>query len=103
MTHNQIRRCVDGLIQSSQFILHNVIRQDGSPNTLLTQEYSNEWIIEKAVSHYWMTRHAQREKQKKRGINDSGLRNAVTGEWDLIVVKAGVAWRNGGNCYSRDS
>ena len=35
--------------------------------------------IEKAVSHYWMTRHAQREKQKKRGVNDAGLRSAVTG------------------------
>jgi len=35
--------------------------------------------IEKAVSHYWLTRHSQREKQKKRGVNDAGLRSAVTG------------------------
>lgn len=35
--------------------------------------------IEKAVSHYWMTRHVQREKQKKRGVNDAGRRSAVTG------------------------
>jgi hypothetical protein len=35
--------------------------------------------IEKAVSHYWTMRHSQREKQKKRGVNDAGLRSAVTG------------------------
>jgi hypothetical protein len=35
--------------------------------------------IEKAISYYWMTRHVQREKQKERGVNDSGLRSAVTG------------------------
>lgn len=35
--------------------------------------------IGKAVAHYWQTRKAQREKQKKRGISDAGLRSAVTG------------------------
>jgi hypothetical protein len=35
--------------------------------------------IAKAVSHYWITRLSQREKQKKRGFNDAGLRSAVTG------------------------
>jgi hypothetical protein len=43
----------------------------------LSEKMNNE--IEKAVSHYWMTRHSQREKQKKRGVNDAGLRSAVTG------------------------
>ena len=35
--------------------------------------------ISGAVSHYWQTRKAQREKQKKRGVADAGLRGAVTG------------------------
>jgi len=35
--------------------------------------------ISDAVSHYWQTRKAQREKQKKRGVTDAGLRSAVTG------------------------
>jgi hypothetical protein len=35
--------------------------------------------IGKAVAHYWQTRKAQREKQKKRGVSDAGLRSAVTG------------------------
>jgi hypothetical protein len=55
--------------------------------------------IRKAVSHYWMTRHAQREKQKKRGINDAGLRSAVTGGAQMdgfinlfttLVIEAGI-------------
>ena len=55
--------------------------------------------IEKAVSHYWMTRHAQREKQKKRGVNDAGLRSAVTGGAQMdgfisffteLVIDAGI-------------
>jgi hypothetical protein len=55
--------------------------------------------IEKAVSHYWMTRHAQREKQKKRGVNDAGLRSAVTGGAQMdgfinlftnLVIEAGI-------------
>ena len=32
-----------------------------------------------AVAHYWLTRRAQRQKQKKRGVSDAGLRSAVTG------------------------
>ncbi len=32
-----------------------------------------------AVIHYWSTRITQRERQKKRGVNDAGLRSAVTG------------------------
>ncbi|ODS31953.1 MAG: Type-2 restriction enzyme PaeR7I [Candidatus Scalindua rubra] len=32
-----------------------------------------------AVTHYWSTRKTQRERQKKRGVNDAGLRSAVTG------------------------
>lgn len=35
--------------------------------------------ISDAVAHYWQTRKAQREKQKKRGVSDAGLRSAVTG------------------------
>jgi hypothetical protein len=35
--------------------------------------------ISVAVAHYWQTRKAQREKQKKRGVSDAGLRSAVTG------------------------
>ena len=35
--------------------------------------------ISEAVAHYWQTRKAQREKQKKRGVSDAGLRSAVTG------------------------
>jgi hypothetical protein len=55
--------------------------------------------IRKAVSHYWMTRHAQREKQKKRGVNDAGLRSAVTGGAQMdgfinlfttLVIEAGI-------------
>ena len=38
-----------------------------------------EQQIAEAVAHYWLTRKVQREKQKKRGISDSGLRSAVTG------------------------
>ena len=35
--------------------------------------------ISDAVAHYWRTRKTQREKQKKRGVSDAGLRSAVTG------------------------
>lgn len=35
--------------------------------------------ISEAVAHYWRTRRLQRERQKKRGVNDAGLRSAVTG------------------------
>jgi len=55
--------------------------------------------IEKAVSHYWTTRQSQREKQKKRGLNDAGLRSAVTGGAQMdgfinlfkqLVIDAGI-------------
>ncbi|RME61475.1 restriction endonuclease [Candidatus Parcubacteria bacterium] len=35
--------------------------------------------ISEAVAHYWRTRRHQRERQKQRGVNDAGLRSAVTG------------------------
>jgi hypothetical protein len=35
--------------------------------------------VSKAVSHYWLTRKTQKDKQKKRGVSDAGLRSAVTG------------------------
>ena len=35
--------------------------------------------VSNAVAHYWLTRKAQREKQKRRGVSDAGLRGAVTG------------------------
>jgi hypothetical protein len=35
--------------------------------------------VRNAVAHYWLTRQAQKEKQKNRGISDAGLRSAVTG------------------------
>ncbi|HDM76165.1 MAG TPA: restriction endonuclease, partial [Deltaproteobacteria bacterium] len=35
--------------------------------------------MSEAVAHYWRTRRLQRERQKKRGVNDAGLRSAVTG------------------------
>lgn len=38
-----------------------------------------EQHVGRAVAHYWLTRRAQREKQKKRGVSDAGLRSAVTG------------------------
>lgn len=55
--------------------------------------------ISDAVSHYWQTRKAQREKQKKRGVSDAGLRSAVTGGAQMdgfirlfieIIVGAGM-------------
>jgi hypothetical protein len=56
-------------------------------------------IISNAVAHYWQTRKAQREKQKKRGVSDAGLRSAVTGGAQMdgfirlftkIIVDAGM-------------
>jgi len=41
-------------------------------------ENINQHVAE-AVSHYWLTRRAQKDKQKKRGVSDAGLRSAVTG------------------------
>lgn len=55
--------------------------------------------ISVAVAHYWQTRKAQREKQKKRGVSDAGLRSAVTGGAQMdgfihffteIIVDAGM-------------
>jgi len=55
--------------------------------------------ISLAVAHYWQTRKAQREKQKKRGVSDAGLRSAVTGGAQMdgfihlfteIIVDAGM-------------
>ncbi|MFA5904262.1 MAG: PaeR7I family type II restriction endonuclease [Desulfobacula sp.] len=64
-------------------------------------QFSEQLIkeIEKAVSHYWMTRHTQREKQKIRGVNDAGLRSAVTGGAQMdgfitlftkLIIEAGI-------------
>jgi hypothetical protein len=58
--------------------------------------------ISDAVAHYWQTRKAQREKQKKRGVSDAGLRSAVTGGAQMngfirlfteIIVGAGLEER----------
>ena len=55
--------------------------------------------ISEAVAHYWRTRRLQREKQKKRGVNDAGLRSAVTGGAQMdgfidlftrLIVESGV-------------
>jgi len=53
----------------------------------------------KAVSHYWLTRKTQRERQSERGISDAGLRSAVTGGAQMdgfiqlftdLIVNAGI-------------
>jgi len=55
--------------------------------------------ISEAVAHYWRTRRLQRERQKKRGVNDAGLRSAVTGGAQMdgfidlftrLIVESGV-------------
>ena len=55
--------------------------------------------VGKAVAHYWQTRKEQREKQRKRGVSDAGLRSAVTGGAQMdgfirlfteIIVEAGM-------------
>ena len=65
--------------------------------TKLINDIANH--ISDAVSHYWQTRKAQREKQKKRGVSDAGLRSAVTGGAQMdgfirlfteIIVGAGM-------------
>jgi len=65
--------------------------------TDLTENMKNN--VSSAVAHYWQTRKAQREKQKKRGISDAGLRSAVTGGAQMdgfirlftkIIVDAGM-------------
>jgi len=56
--------------------------------------------VAQAVSHYWLTRKAQKEKQKNRGISDAGLRSAVTGGAQMdgfialfkdLIVDAGMS------------
>ncbi|MDO9111796.1 MAG: PaeR7I family type II restriction endonuclease, partial [Desulfatirhabdiaceae bacterium] len=65
--------------QYSKRTIFNVINRNFMRLSMsqLSEKMNKE--IEKAVSHYWMTRHFQRKKQKKRGVNDAGLRSAVTG------------------------
>jgi len=55
--------------------------------------------ISEAVEHYWRTRRLQRERQKKRGVNDAGLRSAVTGGAQMdgfidlftrLIIESGV-------------
>ena len=55
--------------------------------------------ISAAVAHYWQTRKAQRDNQKKRGVSDAGLRSAVTGGAQMdgfirlfteIIIDAGM-------------
>ena len=55
--------------------------------------------VAQAVSHYWLTRKAQKDKQKKRGVTDEGLRSAVTGGAQMdgfitlfkdLIVEAGI-------------
>lgn len=55
--------------------------------------------ISEAVAHYWQTRKTQRDKQKKRGVSDAGLRSAVTGGAQMdgfirlftrIIIDAGM-------------
>lgn len=56
--------------------------------------------LAKAVAHYWTTRETQKEKQKSRGVTDSGLRSAVTGGAQMdgfidlfthLIVEAGIS------------
>jgi hypothetical protein len=58
-----------------------------------------EKYVSEAVAHYWYTRRAQREKQKKLGVTDAGLRSAVTGGAQMngfiklftnLIVEAGM-------------
>ena len=58
-----------------------------------------EQQIAEAVAHYWLTRKAQTQRQKKRGISDAGLRSAVTGGAQMdgfinlftnLIVDAGI-------------
>jgi len=55
--------------------------------------------VAQAVSHYWLTRKVQKDKQIKRGVSDAGLRSAVTGGAQMdgfitlfkdLIVDAGV-------------
>lgn len=58
--------------------------------------------VSDAVARYWNTRKEQRDKQKKRGISDAGLRVAVTGGAQMdgfihlfkeIIVDSGMSER----------
>lgn len=55
--------------------------------------------VAQAVSYYWLTRKAQKDKQKRSGVSDAGLRSAVTGGAQMdgfirlfteIIVEAGM-------------
>ncbi|RMD96884.1 MAG: restriction endonuclease [Calditrichaeota bacterium] len=55
--------------------------------------------VARAVSHYWYTRRIQRERQKKRGVDDAGLRSAVTGKAQMdgfidlfskLIIESGI-------------
>ena len=55
--------------------------------------------VAQAVSHYWLTRKAQKDKQKRSGVSDAGLRSAVTGGAQMdgfitlfkgLIVDAGI-------------
>lgn len=55
--------------------------------------------VAQAVSHYWLTRKAQKDRQKNRGVSDAGLRSAVTGGAQMdgfiklfknLIVESGV-------------
>ncbi len=55
--------------------------------------------VGEAVAHYWRTRRLQRERQKKRGVNDAGLRSAVTGRAQMdgfinlftkLIIESGI-------------
>jgi len=59
--------------------------------------------ISEAVAHYWRTRRLQRERQKQRGVNDAGLRSAVTGGAQMdgfidlfskLIIEAGIKSEN---------
>jgi len=58
-----------------------------------------EQQMAEAVAQYWLTRKAQGERQKDRGISDAGLRSAVTGGAQMdgfinlftnLIVEAGI-------------
>lgn len=58
-----------------------------------------EVSVAAAVTHYWSTRAAQRDRQKSRGVTDAGLRSAVTGGAQMdgfidlfkrLIVEAGI-------------
>jgi hypothetical protein len=61
--------------------------------------YNIDKEMSRAVAHYWLTRKAQRDNQKKKGKSDSGLRSAVTGGAQMdgfiqlftrLIIDAGI-------------